>query len=143
MGADPLPPPPLVLQETSRGVAASIIYNVKNVSTLTFKQHQVLFATTKLSLYFRSMRTQNSGKYDWNCTDPTIPSGWKSRVVEGKLRRTFYLCPDGSVFACRRSGFQHMVQNKFPSEEIESMRKLLTHEGWKFADFLPKGICSF
>lgn len=86
---------------------------------------------------------QNCGKYEWNEADPTIPSGWKSRVVEGKLKRNFFLCPDGSVFACRRSGLHHIINEGFPKEEVEIMRGMLVHEGWKFATFLPKGRKNF
>ena len=93
-----------------------------------------------MSLFYdRSISVQNCGKYEWNEADPTIPSAWKSRVVEGKLKRNFFLCPDGSVFACRRSGLHHIINEGFPKEEVEIMRGMLVHEGWKFATFLPTG----
>ena len=57
----------------------------------------------KVGEEWKESHTQNSVKYDWNENDATIAKGWKSRVVEGKLRRNFFLSPDGCVYACRRS----------------------------------------
>ena len=80
---------------------------------------------------------QNSGKYEWIENDPTVPAGWKTRTVEGKLKRKFYLAPDGNIFACRRSGLQHLIKDNAASTVIEEMRDKLTHEGWSTVDFLP------
>ena len=81
---------------------------------------------------------QNSTKYEWTEDDPTVPTGWKTRTVDGKVRKKFYLSPDSSVFACRRSCLQHMIKENFSEPEIEEMREMLSHEGWSKVDFLPE-----
>jgi hypothetical protein len=58
-----------------------------------------------------------------------IPEGWKTRTVEGRMRKKFFLAPDGSSFACRRSGLQHMIKEGFPATAIAEMKAKLCHEG--------------
>ena len=79
----------------------------------------------------------NTIKYEWTDDDDTVPSGWKTRTVEGKLKRKFYLSPDGSVFACRRSCLQHLIKQRASESTVEEMRAKLCHEGWETVDFLP------
>ena len=43
-------------------------------------------------------------KYDWVDGDDTVPVGWKTRVFDGRMRKKFFLAPDGTSFSCRRSG---------------------------------------
>ena len=88
------------------------------------------------TLYENESKLNRQQKYDW-AEDPTVPPGWKTRVVDGKLRRKFFLAPDGSSFSCRRSGLQHMIKENFEAKEIGMMREMLVHEGWERADFLP------
>ena len=80
---------------------------------------------------------QNTVKYEWIEDDDTVPPGWKTRTVEGKLKRKFYLSPDGSVYACRRSCLQHLIKQNQPEAQIEEMRAKLSHEGWESVYFLP------
>ena len=92
------------------------------------------------SLYETQNKTikQNSTKYEWTDSDTTVPKGWKTRTVEGKLKRKFFLAPDGNIFACRRSCLQHLIKENAPEKEIEEMREKLSHEGWSSVDFLPE-----
>ena len=90
------------------------------------------------SLYDNESKQNRAQKYDWVDSDPTVPSNWKTRVVEGKMRKKFFLAPDGSSFSCRRSGLQHMIKEGFSTSEIEDMREKLVHEGWESNPALPK-----
>ena len=55
-------------------------------------------------LYENENKQNRQQKYDWIDGDDTVPEGWKTRVVDGKMRKKFFLAPDGSSFSCRRSG---------------------------------------
>jgi hypothetical protein len=46
------------------------------------------------------------------------------------MRKKFFLAPDGSSFACRRSGLQHMLREGFPAPAIAEMKAKLSHEGF-------------
>ena len=77
--------------------------------------------------------------YDWK-EDPSLPAGWKLRVAEGKKGKLFFLSADGKMFPSRSIGLQHMIKEKYPTEEIEVMKtKLLKHDGWEINENLPKG----
>ena len=90
------------------------------------------------TLYDNESKQNRQQKYDWIEGDPTVPANWKTRVVEGKMKKKFYLAPDGSSFSCRRSGLQHMIKETFPHAEIVEMREHLKHEGWEGNTALPK-----
>jgi len=89
------------------------------------------------TLYDNESKQNRQQKYDWAENDPTVPPGWKTRTVEGKMKKKFFLAPDGSSFSCRRSGLQHMIKENFSEKEIGNMREMLVHEGWESDDFLP------
>ena len=89
------------------------------------------------TLYENESKQNRQVKYDWS-EDETVPRGWKTRVVEGKMKKKFFLAPDGSSFSCRRSGLQHMIKESFPKEAIDCMREMLVHEGWERGSFLPQ-----
>jgi len=88
------------------------------------------------TLYENESKQNRQQKYDW-AEDPTVPSGWKTRTVDGKMNKKFFLAPDGSSFACRRSGLQHMIKEKFLEKEVNIMREMLVHEGWETDEALP------
>merc|ERR1719350_1472566 len=90
------------------------------------------------SLYDNETKVNRQQKYDLAENDPTVPVGWKTRTVEGKMKKKFFLAPDGSSFSCRRSGLQHMIKENFSLKEIGNMRDMLVHEGWESDDFLPQ-----
>merc|ERR1719369_2770702 len=89
------------------------------------------------TLYDNESKQNRQQKYDWAENDPTVPPGWKTRTVEGKMKKKFFLAPDGSSFSCRRSGLQHMIKETFNQKDIDDMRNMLIHEGWESDDFLP------
>ena len=91
-----------------------------------------------LKMLFDSESRQNrQQRYDWG-EDDTVPPGWKTRVVDGKMKKKFFLAPDGSSFSCRRSGLQHMLKEEgFSQDDISCMREMLIHEGWERGSFLP------
>ena len=59
-------------------------------------------------------------------------------MVDGKMKKKFFLAPDGSSFSCRRSGLQHMIKEGFSEEDINCMREMLIHGGWERGSFLPQ-----
>jgi hypothetical protein len=73
----------------------------------------------------QSMRIRNPASGD----TLLVFAGWKTRTVEGRMRKKFFLAPDGSSFACRRSGLQHMLREGFPAPAIAEMKAKLSHEG--------------
>jgi len=75
---------------------------------------------------------------DWE-DGGSVPKGWKIRIAEGKTKKEFFLAPDGRQFPCRKAGLQHMINEKYPAEEIEEMRRMLRLEGWEINKNLPKG----
>jgi len=77
-----------------------------------------------------------ANKYDWNTKDETIPEGWKSRKTGSKL---FILSPDGAQFCSRKQCLQYMIKEGFEPEELEEMRRLCGHEGWRESGLLPEG----
>merc|ERR1719209_1451767 len=90
------------------------------------------------TLYDNKTKVNRQQKYEWGEADPSVPAGWKTRVVEGKMRKKFFLAPDGSSFSCRRSGLQHMLKEGFPADQVEAMRACLAHEGWEANPALPE-----
>ena len=89
------------------------------------------------TLYDNESKQNRQQKYDWD-SDPTVPANWKTRVVDGKMKKKFFLAPDGSSFSCRRSGLQHMIKESFPPEEVAEMREKLQFEGWESNPALPQ-----
>lgn len=100
----------------------------------SYSEEDINQITVKLEQERKMVRQQ---KYNWIEGDPTVPSNWKVRVIEGKTRKTFFLSEDGNQFACRRSAYQHMIKENYPEDEIRSMREMLVHEGWGDDDMLP------
>ena len=75
--------------------------------------------------------------YDWRGNDD-LPQGWKIRTIEGNDKKYFILSPGGTQFGCRRNALKFMVDNQFPDDEIEKMRKDLIKDGWTDDPLLPK-----
>ena len=38
---------------------------------------------------------KRAASYSWNANDDTIPEGWRSRQLDGKIKASFFLSPDG------------------------------------------------
>ena len=74
---------------------------------------------------------------DW-MEDQSLPRGWKLRRGAGKTGKDFFLAPGGKQFGSRKLCLQYMMEQNFPSTEIEEMRKCLLFEGWESSPNLPK-----
>ena len=75
--------------------------------------------------------------YSWNVNDDTIPKGWRSKELDGKITASFFLSPDGIQFHCRRAALQNLIKTMADPEEIIQMRGKLKHEGFEPSDKLP------
>ena len=62
-------------------------------------------------------------KTDDLANNESVPSGWKTKISDGKSGKQIFVSPDGQQFANRRAGLQHMILNNFPPKSIETMRK--------------------
>ena len=90
---------------------------------------------------FKNLRSgeKRNENYQWNEDDPSIPAGWKSRVVEGSTK-VFFLSPDNQHFGNRLAMLKHMENSgNYSSEEKDSVRKSLELEGWLEDPALPDG----
>ena len=76
--------------------------------------------------------------YNWE-EDDDLPPGWKIRYLVGNEKKVFILSPDGTQFVCRRNALKYMVDNGFPEDDVEIMRKDLRKDGWEDDRLLPKG----
>ena len=66
--------------------------------------------------------------------DVTVPPGWRYKRKSKKL-----VSPKGKVFRSRRGALKAMVNSSdYSMNEIEEMRSLLRHEGWRESDDLPR-----
>ena len=71
--------------------------------------------------------------------DDTVPEGWKSRQVESKSVKQYFLSPDGIAFQTRFAAFQYMVNNYYPDYMILDMKQCLSYEKWMPHELLPQG----
>ena len=71
---------------------------------------------------------------DWTQDTKTLPDGWKKRTSD---KIEFFLRPDGRQFKSRMCALQSMIKDNCSTEDINSMRAKLCHEGWKADDLLP------
>ena len=75
--------------------------------------------------------------YEWDSSDPTIPTGWKSRHSG---QRTIFLSPEGEKFFSRSNIIEHMVRKCYDISIIEETRlSAIAYEGWKQNELLPEG----
>ena len=78
-------------------------------------------------------------RYTWN-QDSTVPDGWLTREVKGKVRKLFLLSPDGEQFCNRRSALQFMIRSSnYSEEDLQIMRDSMREEDWEEHSDLPKG----
>merc|ERR1719470_263508 len=68
--------------------------------------------------------------------DGSVPKGWKVRT-DGL--RPSYMAPNGTTYKSRRTAYHAMVQERYPNEDIEAMRKTLKYDGWIDNSELPDG----
>ena len=70
--------------------------------------------------------------------DLELPQGWKVEENESNSNMKIFVSPAGSKFANRRLALANMIENYFPFEDIDQMRKCLRHEGWQEDRKLPR-----
>ena len=97
----------------------------------------------------RKRRKKRVGDDDWMLGDPSLPSGWKIRLVDCSDGHavTFLQTPQGVKLKGRRAGLAHCLKNPglFSQEDVELMRDSLNivskvTEAWEDNDpSLPPG----
>lgn len=116
-------------------------------STKAVLQHMVesqIYAPEQIKAvearFAAAMKRFTEKRHEWQ-TDPTVPSGWKTRMLNTKeTQRKAFLSPDGSQFFGRRAAIDYMIENQYNSQEIDFMRENLMESGWyKDPSFLPEG----
>ena len=80
-----------------------------------------------------SFRRQSS--IHWQMPD-SLPPGWKQRAPAGS-KKEFFLSPRGHQFQSRKLALIHMIQEKYPEEYIELMRKSMHCEGFETNELFP------
>lgn len=74
-----------------------------------------------------TQESDNKSKYpDYNFGDPTIPTGWCSKLVNNGPKsgyRKIFRSPDGKLFLTRKGALQFMLEEKcFPEADVDLMR---------------------
>ena len=90
---------------------------------------------------FLKQRNQETAdkRFEWKISD-TVPSGWKTRIADGKKEAEYILSPNGDTFKSRFVAIKDMIKNKASRREVEEMKKkMIAHEAWEVSDLLPKG----
>ena len=71
---------------------------------------------------------------DWKEVN-SLPYGWKTKMGGSKQ---FLISPDGHQFANRRLAMKFMIEENYPSIDVNKMRQSLKLENWKDNSMLPK-----
>ena len=72
----------------------------------------------------------------WRKNDPFVPSGWSIKDRKDG-NSCLLLSTEGFLFHGRKAALRFLIENNYPDEQTQEMRRSLTHEGWSFADGLP------
>ena len=72
----------------------------------------------------------------WRKNDPFVPSGWSIKDRKDG-NSCLLLSTEGFLFHGRKAALRYLIENNYPDEQTQEMRRSLTHEGWSFADGLP------
>ena len=69
---------------------------------------------------------------------PTVPAGWSAKEKYiGSVKVWKIVSPEGKVFEGKRVAIAFMVQEDYPEEQIDEMRKCLELDGWMPDERLP------
>merc|ERR1719319_1816104 len=84
------------------------------------------------------MGNKEESEDQWGVGDASVPAGWKISQLEERFGRRLQ-SPAG--VECRNRGWalHHLVEQGAPAGELEEMRGLLEHEGWREEQGLPEG----
>ena len=70
-------------------------------------------------------------KYAWKESE-TLPKGWKiKKTRKMSFVKELFLSPKEYIFCSRREALKSLIENQAENDEIECMRSVLKHEGWK------------
>ena len=64
-----------------------------------------------------------------------LPRGWRLR--KGKKEKNYLLSPAGVQLPTKKSALIHMIENNYPEEDVDIMRKNMYSEGWRSHRMLP------
>lgn len=85
------------------------------------------------------MGEQRSTAYTWNGNDPTLPTGWKSRVTKGNSSKIFFISPENEQFVNRASILRRISEGgKYEAGDLAIVRKSLELDGWEDHPALPE-----
>ena len=74
----------------------------------------------------------------WIQNHPSVPSGWFAKESQNGSQKVYrILSPEKTYFATHRLAYKHMIDKRFPEDEIEEMRTCLQHDGWNCSPMLP------
>ena len=74
----------------------------------------------------------------WIQNHPSVPSGWFAKESQSGSQKVYrILSPEKTYFATHRLAYKHMIDKRFPEDEIEEMRTCLQHDGWNCSSMLP------
>ena len=70
---------------------------------------------------------------------PSLPSGWMTKKINfGHNPVSRLRSPDGHVLQGKKKALKFMVNEKYPSDQIEGMRNVLKGDGWQPSPHLPQ-----
>ena len=68
---------------------------------------------------------------DWIEDDETVPKGWKTKINDSTGRKCFLSRNNQVIMSTRRGAMKALIKSGAAEEEVEEMRSLLLHDGWK------------
>ena len=112
-----------------------MLHVLRSAKNQGYEENFKQFNAKKLSVYNNDKPIDDS----WSRNDPTVPKGWMIRKVgNGKIKNSYHvLSPDRQHFVSRRNALKFMVDNQYPEDKLEGMRKCLKHDGWLESATLP------
>merc|ERR1740122_542099 len=111
----------------------SIIQVLSKQFNRKYELHFKRFSETK------SKYSGNTSSEYWTSNDPTVPPGWMTKKANNSaLKGSIYLLsPENHHFQGRRPALKFMIEQNFPDEKIEEMRRCFKHDGWLEDETLP------
>ena len=107
------------------------IVTKKLKSSLNFDLNQFIESVSKTS----STETQNK----WIKDDKSVPKGWMTKEYTiGKIKFKKLFSPNDQIFQSRRMALKFMIENQYPVDQIEEMRRHLKHDNWHPDPALPE-----
>jgi len=86
----------------------------------------------------RVMNDESASSNEWIENDDSVPKGWKSKLWLGSATKKCLLSPEGQIFNTRIGAYKYLLKYG-TQEQVQEMRILLGHDGWKDYALLPAG----